>query len=292
MFSGGADRFVTVLEKEKMDDSDKWTIVQRLGPHTGWVKDIVYCTTKFPSDSVLLFSIGCNCIEVWKMEETSQRSMFCHWKKLTIESSVAMGCTLSSDLLCLGIYKGEYLFAAGVDGRVHLWKICESLQKADVLAAHDGRVNAMFVCELLGVLITVGNDGKVSCLEISPLQLQLWRTCYLDLCEILGYGIKVTSLTVIDEDTSKTIVALGTASGLVVLAKVCYAYDEEETSKISITFLGADCMLDVGADCTVYALESLERIPCLEGTKYCVAVGHQNGMHVWEFVLKENLIQV
>ena len=57
---GGGDRFVTIWEKEKVnntnhrdtkndsnndeDDSndDKWSDHTRLGPHTGWVKDVVY----------------------------------------------------------------------------------------------------------------------------------------------------------------------------------------------------------------------------------------------------------
>jgi WD40 repeat protein len=283
LLCGGADRFVTVLEKEQID-SHKWTMVQRLGPHTGWVKDMVQYTPKSQS-ALLLFSIGCNCIEVWKMEEKCQEIMFRHWKKLAIESSVTMGCTLSSDILCLGIYEDMYLLAAGVDGRVHKWEICdESLHKSDAMATHDGRVNAIIVCELLNVIITSGNDGKVVCLELSQSQSQLWRTCDLDLCETLGCGVKVTCLGIIKEDCSEAIVAVGTASGLVLLARVCYANDDDD--KYNISLLGVDCVLDVGADCTVYALQRLESMPCLEGTKYCVAVGHQNGMQIWEFVLK------
>eukprot|EP00551_Chaetoceros_affinis_P007780 CAMPEP_0203670362 /NCGR_PEP_ID=MMETSP0090-20130426/6452_1 /ASSEMBLY_ACC=CAM_ASM_001088 /TAXON_ID=426623 /ORGANISM="Chaetoceros affinis, Strain CCMP159" /LENGTH=262 /DNA_ID=CAMNT_0050535195 /DNA_START=169 /DNA_END=954 /DNA_ORIENTATION=+ len=37
-----------------------WSINSRLGPHTGWVKDVIYDHT-----NDLIYSIGCNCIEIW-----------------------------------------------------------------------------------------------------------------------------------------------------------------------------------------------------------------------------------
>jgi hypothetical protein len=146
LFSGGGDRYVTVWRKQQQTSSsppqgrneDLWTTAsQKLGPHTGWVKDVYY-------DGVneILHSIGCNCIESWKKMPTEKENdepiLFSHWKKSTIESSPTAGSTLSSDLLCLcgttSIRQGtnnenlgrskmmdDLLLAGGVDGRIHVW---------------------------------------------------------------------------------------------------------------------------------------------------------------------------
>ena len=64
---GGGDRYVTIWEETKHISNDKesppapWKVTARLGPHTGWVKDIVY-----NSKQKRIYSIGCNCIESWE----------------------------------------------------------------------------------------------------------------------------------------------------------------------------------------------------------------------------------
>lgn len=119
LFCGCGDRYVSVLNLIESEGSHE----QRLGPHTGWVKDIYY-----DSQSELLSSIGCNCIETWGRTPRSERSWE-HLKKRSIESSPTQGSTLSSDLLCLcGAGKGkDYFYSGGVDGRIHVWSVDPSM---------------------------------------------------------------------------------------------------------------------------------------------------------------------
>ena len=126
-------------------------VQQQLGPHTGWVKDVIYDNTHH-----LIYSIGCNCIEIWsysnsikqgmkerkEMEGRKDKMEWIHQQKLTVDSCTQQGCTLSSDLLCLSLVLVHYhdnhdndhdthdtflvpelLLAGGVDGRIHIWKI-------------------------------------------------------------------------------------------------------------------------------------------------------------------------
>jgi hypothetical protein len=100
--------------------------IQKLGPHTGWVKDMVLIeddaedategNNSTVSSSCTLYSIGCNGIEIWKsytrgsdaavaQEEAREDARWRNAGKWTIESS-ALGCTLSSDLLCLAAQGG------------------------------------------------------------------------------------------------------------------------------------------------------------------------------------------
>lgn len=275
---GGADRFVTILQT-KSAAGNEWQVIHRLGPHTGWVKALVQSTSKKLGTN-LLFSIGCNCIEVWKLERDMDAIVCHHWKKLEIESSVTMGCTLSSDLLCLGILRDDYLFAAGVDGRIHRWEICETFHKYDAVSAHNGRANSILVCDILNVLVTAGNDGYLLCKEISDLNLQDWITISLDISENVGNNIKVMSLCLIHEDNTGAVVALGTSSGSVILSKICRNLDD-----FSIVLLG-ECNLDAGKDCIVFSIQLVGKVHLQNGTKYTLAVGHQSGLDMWEFVLK------
>ena len=132
VLAGGGDRYVTVWRQNKQGE---WEVMDQLGPHTGWVKDLATCScSSFDSeedndDGMYIFSIGCNCIEVWRAID----GVYKHVHKLQIDSSVELGCTLSSDLLCLATYAEEsnskeknYIFAGGVDGRIHRWSIHSS----------------------------------------------------------------------------------------------------------------------------------------------------------------------
>lgn len=94
LFCGGGDRYISVWQHEQTDKN--WRCSQRLGPHTGWVKDVL-----FDKHSHSLHSIGCNCIESWKRKviEGSTDLTWKHTAKRAIESSIEEGATLSSDLL-------------------------------------------------------------------------------------------------------------------------------------------------------------------------------------------------
>ena len=167
-FSGGGDRYVTVWgvqpttspQGRNKDWLWKTSSLQKLAPHTGWVKDLYYDTS-----NEILHSIGCNCIESWKRNtpiekvEAEPLVLFSHWKKSTIQSSPIAGSTLSSDLLCLcGTSRQDYnengsntdlILAGGVDGRIHIWnsKDMGNNQPLCSWSAHDGLVNCLcFLC--------------------------------------------------------------------------------------------------------------------------------------------------
>ncbi|KAL9183989.1 hypothetical protein ACHAXT_002075 [Thalassiosira profunda] len=132
LLTGGGDRYATVWRRGERG----WEAVEQLGPHTGWVKDLASASV---DGKTFVFSIGCNCIEVW----SADRGRYKHMHKLQIESSVESGSTLSSDLLCLATYSELgviYLLAGGVDGRIHRWEIhSNTFRNAGVISAHDGR---------------------------------------------------------------------------------------------------------------------------------------------------------
>ncbi len=182
---GGGDRFVTIWQEVEEELENNWSINSRLGPHTGWVKDVIY-----DHMNDFIFSIGCNCIEVWY--NTDERS-FEHLCKLTIDSCQDQGSTLSSDLLCLSTFssthnfrKGTILFGGGVDGRIHSWIIEKrqmhqgqptldktkttakasnfkvSINSDNIISAHNGRVNKITVCHKFNnTLLSIGNDGAI-----------------------------------------------------------------------------------------------------------------------------------
>lgn len=121
LFCGGGDRFVSVwmpvIQGNDASASANWHLVQRLGPHTGWVKDIY-----FDEESNVLYTIGCNYLYTWHRKDDQ-------WilrGQSSIQSDPVMGCTLSSDLLCLCFVKSfRLVISGGVDGRIHLWDTLE-----------------------------------------------------------------------------------------------------------------------------------------------------------------------
>ena len=149
LFCGGGDRYVSVWKGRQSTGKKDWRMTQRLGPHTGWVKDVVYANEK-------LFSIGCHCIETWKPDENGNWG---HVSKSSIESDPKMGVTLSSDLLCLASIASGRLLSGGVDGRIHQWDT-NTMGKPELsLPAHCGRVNALTADSTQKILFSVGHDG-------------------------------------------------------------------------------------------------------------------------------------
>jgi WD40 repeat protein len=113
---------------------------------------------------MLVHSIGCNCIETWRMTESGAWE---HFQKSAIESSPTGGATLSSDLLCLCPLDESAFLAGGVDGRVHLWKSVSMDTPLLSFSAHDGRVNDMKRAKQTDHVFTAGNDGRVCCWKTS-----------------------------------------------------------------------------------------------------------------------------
>lgn len=161
--------------------------------------------------------------------------------KLEIESSVEMGSTLSSDLLCLTAFKcndslNSYLVAGGVDGRLHRWtlpnpdglKKSSDITKAGVVAAHNGRLNNVMICSKFGTVVTVGADGAVICRCISlSKSFEDWPTSCITMREELTEPeIKLTSLCIVQETHSELIVCVGSSCGKVFWVKVVRTDDE------------------------------------------------------------------
>ncbi|GAX17577.1 hypothetical protein FisN_18Lh228 [Fistulifera solaris] len=155
IFCGGSDRFVTILPyavTHPHDTSHHYSSIadkQRLGPHTGWVKDVLLA----PSN--ILYSIGCNCIESWQKQSDQKWKQGKRW---VVDSDVVMGCTLSSDLLCLAC-QNDTLYAGGVDGRIHVFRN----EEYSAMAAHNGRVNAVITTTIRGIdyIMSASHDGWV-----------------------------------------------------------------------------------------------------------------------------------
>lgn len=177
IFFGGADRYVTVWKKDVNEiptGGSIWKKTQKLGPHTGWVKDLVY-DDHFTKR---LYSIGCNCIEVWEEHCNGTATNWRHCKKLMVRSSNAsLGATLSTDLLCLSSLVCSLqremiplLVAGGVDGRIHCWdlrsKSFNNERKPMIIhtfPAHEGRVNVLASDASSGVLFSGSHDGSIKC---------------------------------------------------------------------------------------------------------------------------------
>ena len=207
LFCGSGDRYITVWHNKGKGTSEEeeegWSVVQRLGPHTGWVKALVPVETpaiKLSASEtknqplvggVRLHSIGCNRIETWdifqtesEQEQQQEMSPTSQWRHTrttrSIESCPNQGSTLSSDLLCLAAWQDK-LLSGGVDGRIHLWSSSpqQKMEPLQSIAAHQGRVNALATVALQQVsndhndnggtsassclLVSAGHDGAVQC---------------------------------------------------------------------------------------------------------------------------------
>ncbi len=204
IFAGNGDRFVSIWRR----DSNDFSFLCTLGPHTGWVKDIAY-----RKSTATLFSIGCNCIESWDCWKAEWN----HLSKRKIENSPEMGSTLSSDLLSLCLIDDLCLVSGGVDGRMHLWSL-DTLEIKPFFScrSHDGRVNAMAFSAPLGFIFSVGHDGA---LVISEFQVGRLKTTLV--VSVKGKP-RLSTLCIIHEDLLGCRLALGTTCGqiIVMTAKV------------------------------------------------------------------------
>jgi hypothetical protein len=290
LLTGGGDRYVTVWELKGESALGGIEIRQQLGPHTGWVKDLVslpYKSNKNCNEDSTLFSIGCNCIEVWVYTKENYK----HMCKLQIESSVEMGSTLSSDLLCLATYhcddtSNSYLLAGGVDGRLHRLKLelpnsIDNMRKvsrfinAGVVGAHNGRLNKILVCNNFGALVSVGADGVVACRMITNYKpLDGWETSKIEVS--IKSDDKLTSSCVVDDGLSRAIIAVGTSSGKLVLVQIVRT---ESNAKLTL-LESLHVTKDENNPSTIHAMCSFKYNQFQETSSYLIAIGHSHGLSI------------
>jgi WD40 repeat protein len=252
LFCGCGDRYVSVLNTFE----DKSSQEQRLGPHTGWVKDLYY-----HSPSELLFSIGCNCIQSWKRIPKSEGSWE-HLKKRSIESSPTQGSTLSSDLLCLcGAGEGkDYFYSGGVDGRIHVWSVDPNVKEPlQSIGAHAERLNCLLYKS--NFLFSVGNDGQLQCRRAGPQLQDAVATLYI------GKDLRVTAGGLLKSTESSIDLVLGCSNGALKQFHVDF-----DKSAVSIS---EKDQLIVSGDASIQALLF---VPAEGSNPELVLVGHSKGL--------------
>ena len=262
LFCGGGDRYVSVWKKE----SELWGFVQRLGPHTGWVKGL-----QFDEEHGRLYSIGCNCVETWELRDFRLN----HLNTRSIENSPTMGCTLSSDLLCLSLLHDGYLVAGGVDGRIHLWSPDFRLNNVlHSIRVHDGRVVALAYAADAELLFSTGHDGR------------LHATKFVSGCLIpdgnlsLEGNPRLTTVAVV-QDTTKTVdLVLGTVDG-----RVAFVNAEKDDSGTKLRLKSSFNMETKGS---IHAVLTMTKLEGRE--KYSILVGHANGLSILQIETKASLV--
>jgi len=287
LFAGGGDRYVSVWKRPEMHDHGgctRWMRTQRLGPHTGWVKDILFAA----GDEQLVRSIGCNCIETWSKAtggDNDDESNWTHNSKVSLESSPALGSTLSSDLLCLCQYQHGMFFAGGVDGRINLWGSSSSGARKETIvatvAAHGGRVNALVYEPRHGVLFSGSHDGTVKCWSVRSFADDKGAVPSISLIsEVLaGEGVRITSLACWPS-TRWVSVFYGTQKGTVGVATY-NVEDDGEAGRIS-SLEGIDTTaLKLPGDPSTNALSVF---PSATSSSRCrILVGHFFGASLLEY---------
>ncbi|KAL7545197.1 hypothetical protein ACHAWF_008551 [Thalassiosira exigua] len=307
LLTGGGDRYVAAWRrKSSREDGEggaivreqarEWEEADRLGPHTGWVKDLAAWTRR--DGTAVVFSIGCNRVEVWSTRGSAHvDTTYQHERTLMVESSVDMGSTLSSDLLCLATYierradgstddvVENCLLAGGVDGRVHRWRGQDddgTIDEAGTFRAHDGRVNALAACEETNVLFSAGNDGQICCWTMDG-DPSGWTCTSLDLgprhdmskqVDGTHSTAKVMSLCVVEDQSERALVAAGTSCGRIYLVDITKS--EDGSPRLKVVGCGSIDGSEAGKECVVHALCCGRR-----GRVRDVIVGHSDGLSVW-----------
>jgi len=298
---GSGDRWISVWKCKKDDPENQpadFEFVQKLGPHTGWVKALVY-----DDRNLLLHSIGCNCIESWdcsglmigskdRINDTaSPNPIISHLTKRTIENSPSMGTTLSSDLLCLSLLPPtdetlpSLLVSGGVDGRIHMWlsnpteEPCGTTAKLNskiplhTLLAHDGRVNAIIYSPATKLIYTAGNDGFLCAFRASlrdGLELVSKRNIQK---ELQGKLSRITVVSILRECENVCHLVLGSAEG-----QLCFVTTKINEGSVDIRIDG-DCVT-VADDSMIYSITSEIDKPNSVASTPRIWIGHASGLAV------------
>eukprot|EP00536_Pseudo-nitzschia_multiseries_P005287 jgi/Psemu1/318613/estExt_fgenesh1_pm.C_970004 len=312
LFFGSGDRWISVWKltyndfDEYPQDENRATqapifdYVQKLGPHTGWVKALVYDDT-----NEILHSIGCNCIESWncsrlngyhlKRDNDDESSLpIFHITKRTIENCPNLGTTLSSDLLCLCLIKSTIgndeglcplLVSGGVDGRIHLWISDPSVKRKQDLSsfdgrtplhttlAHNGRVNAIAYSSAMGTIFTVGNDGVLAVFRVSS-DDEFESIFKLEIVDVStkesASRLTDVSITMEHRETGECSLAVGTSKGEVYFTTAKLKSDGDVTCQLK------NDHVTVKEGSMIYSL-SCERN---KGTKLTprIWIGHASGL--------------
>lgn len=247
LLAGGGHRYVDVWRR--LTDG-RWNLTQRLGLHTGWVKDVLW-----DADNQLLHSIGCNCIETWFMDGDTFR----HRCKSAIESSPDLGATLSSDLLCLCPFGTDRLLSGGVDGRIHVWQSSIMKETRFSFAAHQGRVNDLVYDHVNALAFSASHDNTIKCWSIDGTGSSLVDEFNLE-------PRRVTAIELCPSPRGKCILVAGSSDGRVLLLGF-----EIET--------GFSVHCDVGMEDspTVNAICALNNPNPVEN-HFTIVVGHSKGL--------------
>ena len=133
--------------------------------------------------------------------------------------------------------------------RIHRWSIQNEgkISYTGAASAHDGRVNALVVCQALNALISVGNDGCINVRMIDNYDndISKWEeVTSLNLGnqhdgdeEVndqnnIGNGKsmlqqrKITSLCIVHEEPTSAMIAVGTSCGQISLANIIKSKDK------------------------------------------------------------------
>ena len=276
LFCGGGDRYISVARAKK---NDEFECQQRLGPHTGWIKDLQFDDSS--STEQCLYSIGCNRIESWKLAH-HETIMF--EKKMTrsIDNSPQDGATLSSDLLCLVIVKSQeknFLLSGGVDGRIHIWSTTGSHPSPDSSTRiHNGRVNRLVFSPRSDLIFSVGHDGVLCA---SGVVNNDDNSPCLDLKCTLHFpnSPRLSSLAVLDEADQAVDLAVGTTDGAVFFVRVNHD-TKQEIPTITMDIIGQEQIANEAMINAIVGLRSSKLIDEeSELLSSCsILVGHGSGL--------------
>ena len=270
LFCAGGDRYISVWQLS----TNNLEFKQRLGPHTGWVKDVA-----LDSQRGLLYSIGCNCIETWGLTETMEKECY-HVSTRSVKSSPQEGSTLSSDVLCMAMQGDEScLYVGGVDGRIHVWSSDVSIQHPlQSVSASDGRINVLILAKLSRLLFSTGHGGYVQCRMVSDGGLISSQECgSIKLVSSTGSKVRVTAATMIAENHMGAIIVLGTSAGGLHLIKAIIDADE-----VALTEDHSIKMPEIGTNSQI---NSIVRIGDVDSTQCSLLVGHSTGMEKIDIVI-------
>jgi WD40 repeat protein len=266
LFCGGGDRFISVAPQQQPFSSspaakDGAFKCIRLGPHTGWVKDLQY-----DSRNECLYSIGCNRIESWKAPSSgSGRNVLTR----SIENSPQDGATLSSDLLCLLlVHDSNILLSGGVDGRIHIWSTSANDKYPEFSTrVHNGRVNRLALAPKSGRIFSIGHDGVICSLKIDASNYS--DPIIVDCTYRIPDTPRLSSLAVLQELGPTVDLAVGTTDGKVYLVRVDIDGSTSDTTNTVI----------IGQD----QIENEPMVNAIVGHKFTsseasVLVGHASGL--------------